>query len=68
MGLSVSGAAELAGVDEGTFSRWERGLFTRQNERALIAFLSNGSSEAAMQCRTNAILLLSSFKPDLGNG
>jgi DNA-binding XRE family transcriptional regulator len=26
LGLTVKAAAQMAGVDEGTFSRWERGL------------------------------------------
>jgi transcriptional regulator with XRE-family HTH domain len=39
LGLTVNAAAALAGVDEGTFRRWERGLRTVQSKAALDEFL-----------------------------
>lgn len=48
LGLTMRAAAALAGVDEGTFRRWERGIRPSQNKRALTAFMRIKNDRTAL--------------------
>lgn len=46
LGLTMADAAVLAGVDEGTFCKWERGLETTGSAKKLVAFISPTVTES----------------------
>jgi len=47
LGLSVKRAAQMMGVDEGTFARWERG---ERAENELVETFLNGSRQPTQMC------------------